>query len=58
MFHVFLRSNQTVTLKRGDALENAGFDDCTHYGVHPGTIAARREDSELHFSVMIFCRAQ
>jgi hypothetical protein len=40
--------------RRGNTLENAGFDDCTHYGVHAGAVAARREDSELHSFVMNF----
>jgi hypothetical protein len=51
----FIGQNQVITLKgRGDILENAGFDDCTHRGVHAGAIAARREDCKLHSSVMNF----
>ena len=54
-FRGFFGQNQVIALKgREDTLENAGFDDCTHRGVHAGAIAARREDCKLHSSVMNF----
>lgn len=40
--------------RRGDRLENAGFDDRTHHGVHTGAISAGSEGCELHFCVTKF----
>jgi hypothetical protein len=53
-FTYFIKFKPSLEKGRGNTLENAGFDDCTHYGVHAGAVAARREDSELHSFVMNF----